>query len=65
MGAVMVNPAPSVAWLANKLAAFELSLEEGALVLPGALTGAVNMQAGDILKAMFSGSLGGVGVKFV
>ncbi len=65
MGAVMGNPAQSVAWLANKLAEFELSLEEGELVLSGALTGAVKMQAGDILKATFGGGLGGVGVKFV
>jgi 2-keto-4-pentenoate hydratase len=54
-----------VAWLANKLAAFELSLEEGELILSGALTGAVHMQAGDVLKATFGGGLGGVGVKFI
>ena len=65
MGAVMGNPAQSVAWLANKLAAFELALEEGELVLSGALTGAVQMQAGDVLKATFGGGLGGVGVKFI
>lgn len=65
MGAVMGNPAQSVAWLANKLAAFELALEEGELVLSGALTGAEQMQAGDVLKATFGGGLGGVGVKFV
>lgn len=65
MGAVMGNPAQSVAWLANKLAAFELALEEGELVLSGALTGAEQMQAGDVLKATFGGGLGGVGVKFI
>lgn len=64
-GAVMGNPAQSVAWLANKLATFELGLEEGELVLSGALTGAVQMRAGDVLKATFGGGLGGVGVKFV
>ncbi len=64
-GAVMGNPAQSVAWLANKLAEVELALEEGELVLSGALTGAVPMQAGDILKATFGGGLGPVGVKFV
>ncbi len=61
----MGNPAQSVAWLANKLAAFELSLEEGELVLSGALTGAEQMHAGDVLKATFGGGLGGVGVKFI
>jgi 2-keto-4-pentenoate hydratase len=64
-GAVMGNPAQSVAWLANKLAEFELALEEGELVLSGALSGAVHMQAGDILKATFGGGLGAVGVRFI
>ncbi len=64
-GAVMGNPAQSVAWLANRLAEVELALEEGDLVLAGALTGAVPMAAGDILTATFGGGLGAVGVKFV
>jgi 2-keto-4-pentenoate hydratase len=64
-GAVMGNPAQSVAWLVNKLAELELALEEGELVLSGALTGAVRMTAGDILKATFGSGLGAVGVKFV
>jgi 2-keto-4-pentenoate hydratase len=64
-GAVLGNPAQSVAWLANKLAEFDLALEEGDLVLSGALTGAVQMQAGDVLKATFGSGLGAVGVKFV
>jgi 2-keto-4-pentenoate hydratase len=63
-GAVLGNPAQSVAWLVNKLAEFELALEEGELVLSGALTGAVRMAPGDILKAAFGGGLGSVGVKF-
>lgn len=64
-GAVLGNPAQSVAWLANKLAEVELALEEGDMVLSGALTGAVQMRAGDILQATFGGGLGGVSVKFV
>jgi 2-keto-4-pentenoate hydratase len=64
-GAVLGNPAQSVAWLVNKLAEVELALEEGEMVLSGALTGAVRMAAGDVLKAAFGGGLGGVGVKFV
>jgi 2-keto-4-pentenoate hydratase len=64
-GAVMGNPAQSVAWLVNKLAELELALEEGELVLSGALTGAVRMTAGDVLKATFGSGLGAVGVKFV
>jgi 2-keto-4-pentenoate hydratase len=34
-------------------------------VLSGALTGAVQMTAGDILTATFGGGLGAVAVKFV
>jgi len=64
-GAVLGNPAQAVAWLANTLAESELTLEEGDLVLSGALTGAVQMAAGDILTATFGGGLGAVGVKFV
>jgi 2-keto-4-pentenoate hydratase len=64
-GAVLGNPAQSVAWLVNKLAEIELALEEGDLVLSGALTGAIQMAAGDVLKATFGGGLGAVGVKFV
>jgi 2-keto-4-pentenoate hydratase len=63
-GAVLGNPAQAVAWLVNKLAEVELALEEGEMVLSGALTGAVRMSAGDVLKATFGGGLGGVGVKF-
>ena len=64
-GAVLGNPAQAVAWLANKLAEFELALEEGELVLSGALTGAIRMASGDILKATFGSGLGAVGVRFV
>lgn len=62
-GAVMGNPAASIAWLANRLAAVGLALEEGELVLTGALVGSIRMAAGDILKATFGGGLGPVGVK--
>ena len=65
IGAVLGNPAQAVAWLTNKLAEVELALEEGDVVLSGALTGAVQMTAGDILTATFGGGLGAVAVKFV
>ena len=64
-GAVLGNPAEAVAWLANKLAEAELALEEGDLVLSGAVIGSVRMAAGDVLKATFGGGLGSVGLKFV
>jgi 2-keto-4-pentenoate hydratase len=63
--AVMGNPAQSVAWLANKLAEAELAVEEGDLVLAGALVGSVRMAAGDVLTATFGGGLGPVEVKFI
>lgn len=64
-GAVMGNPAQAVAWLTNKLAEVELALEEGELVLSGAITGAVRVSAGDIIKATFGSNLGAVGVRFL
>jgi 2-keto-4-pentenoate hydratase len=64
-GAVMGNPAQAVAWLVNKLAEVDLALEEGEMVLSGALTGAVRVAAGDVFKATFGGGLGPVGAKFV
>ncbi len=52
-GAVMGNPAQSVAWLANKLSEVGLALEAGEVVLSGALIGAVKIAASDVLKATF------------
>lgn len=63
-GAVMGHPAQAVAWLANKLAEVEQALEEGELVLSGAVAGAIPMRAGDHLQAMFGSGLGAIGVTF-
>ena len=65
VAAVMGNPAQAVAWLVNALAEVDLALEEGELVLGGAVIGAVPMVAGDVLSAGFGGGLGSVSVKFV
>lgn len=54
----------TLAELADRLAEVELAFEEGDLVLAGALAGAGQMTAGDILTATFGGGLGAVGVKF-
>ena len=62
-GVVMGNPAAAVAWLVNKLAESELSLEEGELVLSGAVIGALPVAAGDVLEATFGGGLGSVGLR--
>lgn len=57
------NPAASVAWLVNKLSEFGISLDEGSIVLSGALTAAQTAAAGDYFLISFQG-LGTVGVKF-
>ncbi len=62
--AVWGHPAASVAWLANRLSAFGISLDEGEIVLSGAVTAAVDAQAGDSFHISFQG-LGTVGVRFV
>jgi 2-keto-4-pentenoate hydratase len=62
-GAVLGNPAASVAWLANKLHEFGVSLEAGHVVMPGACTRAVDVCAGDAVRADFD-VLGHVSVRF-
>jgi 2-keto-4-pentenoate hydratase len=62
--AVLGNPAAAVAWLANRLSAFGIFLEEGEIILSGALTAAIDAQAGDFFHVAFQ-HLGTVGVRFV
>ncbi|MEN6440358.1 MAG: fumarylacetoacetate hydrolase family protein [Syntrophobacter sp.] len=62
--AVMGHPAASVAWLANKLGQFGIALEEGEIILSGAITAAVDARAGDSFLISFQ-ELGTVGVRFV
>lgn len=45
------NPAHCVAWLANKLAEFDIALEAGEVVLSGALSAAVHAHPGDHFRA--------------
>lgn len=61
--AVLGHPAQAVAWLANKLHEFGITLKAGELILPGALTKALPVQSGDQFSAHF-GSLGTVSVTF-
>ncbi|MGG3468673.1 fumarylacetoacetate hydrolase family protein [Neobacillus pocheonensis] len=61
--AVLGHPAQAVAWLANKLHEFGITLKAGELILPGALTKALPVQAGDQFSAHF-GSMGSVSVAF-
>jgi len=61
--AALGHPAHAVAWLANKLSEFGIGLKAGELILPGALSGAVAVNQGDIVTAKFGG-LGSVTVTF-
>ncbi|MFE7277063.1 2-keto-4-pentenoate hydratase [Streptomyces sp. NPDC057623] len=61
---VLGHPAAAVAWLANTLAAFGTALEPGQVVLPGAMTTAPFVSAGQKIEARFGG-LGSVSVTFV
>lgn len=62
-GAVLGNPATAVAWLANKVAAFGVSLEAGHIVLPGSCTRMIPVRPGDVVRADFD-RLGHVTVSF-
>jgi 2-keto-4-pentenoate hydratase len=62
-GAVLGHPAVAVAWLANAVGWFGVSLNAGDIIMPGALCGAVDVGAGDLLRASFDG-LGTVSVRF-
>jgi len=62
--AVWGHPAAAVAWLANKLAAYDIALEPGEIILSGALTAAVDAEAGDVFTVSFH-TLGALNLKFV
>ena len=61
---VLGHPAMAVAWLANKLAPFNATLEPGHMMLSGSFTRPVWAEKGDTLMADF-GPLGTVSVQFV
>jgi 2-keto-4-pentenoate hydratase len=61
--AALGHPAHAVAWLANKLHEFDISLKAGELILPGALCAALTVKEGDTISAHF-GPLGSVSVTF-
>jgi len=61
--AALGNPAHAIAWLANKLHEFGITLKKGELILPGALSAAVPVNAGDRIEAKFGG-IGTVTVHF-
>jgi 2-keto-4-pentenoate hydratase len=62
-GAALGNPVTAVAWLANKLHVLGTVLERGQVVMPGSCTRAVDVAAGDHIRADFD-VLGHVSVSF-
>lgn len=61
---VLGDPSNCVAWLANQMAQFGVSLKAGEIVMSGALSAAVPVQAGDLCTVEFS-ELGACSVRFV
>jgi 2-keto-4-pentenoate hydratase len=61
---VLGHPAIAVAWLANKLADFDLALHPGDIVLSGSLIRMLEVKAGQTVKVTFS-RIGTVGARFV
>ncbi|MFS0777671.1 2-keto-4-pentenoate hydratase [Neobacillus sp. 3P2-tot-E-2] len=61
--AVLGNPAGCVAWLANRLADYDISLKAGEVILSGALSGMVVAKPGETFTARFA-HLGQVSVNF-
>jgi 2-keto-4-pentenoate hydratase len=63
-GAVLGSPLNALVWLANTVGQRGVNLEPGHVILPGSLTPAVPVAAGDSVTATFGG-LGSVSARFV
>lgn len=61
--AVLDHPGHAVAWLANRIAGYDISLSAGDVVLSGSFTAAIHAEPGDTFVADF-GSLGTVSISF-
>lgn len=61
--AVLGNPIEAVAWLANEVGMYDISLNPGDIILSGALSKALPIETGDHFKAEFE-NLGIVSAKF-
>lgn len=61
--AALGNPLRAVAWLANTLAPYDVTLEEGHVVMTGSLHSAFDVHPGDAVRADFD-RLGSVRVRF-
>lgn len=61
---VLNNPANGIAWLTNRLAAQDVALEPGQIILAGSFTRPVDAATGDVFHADY-GPFGSVGCRFV
>lgn len=61
--AVLGSPLNALAWLANTLGPRGVTIEEGEIVIPGSMTSAIGVHAGDTFHIEFS-SLGSVSAHF-
>jgi 2-keto-4-pentenoate hydratase len=61
---VLGNPLNALAWLANHLAARDLGLRAGDLVMSGSISILLRPKAGDVVSARFT-RLGSVSARFV
>jgi 2-keto-4-pentenoate hydratase len=61
--AVLGNPVTAVAWLAEKVGSFGVTLEAGNVILPGSVHRAIDVRPGDAFTAEFDG-LGSVQLAF-
>lgn len=62
--AVLNHPAKGVAWLANKLAPYDITLEPGQIILGGSFTRPVTGKAGDTFHVDYD-ALGSISFRFV
>jgi 2-keto-4-pentenoate hydratase len=62
--AVLGNPVTAIAWLADKVAGFGVTLEAGHVILPGSVHRAVDVRPGDEFVADFEG-FGSVRLNFI
>lgn len=62
--AALGDPVAAVAWLANTLAPYDVTLEEGWFVMTGSLHRAFEVEPGDVVRADFD-RLGSVTTRFV
>ncbi|MGF7446939.1 2-oxo-hepta-3-ene-1,7-dioic acid hydratase, partial [Klebsiella michiganensis] len=61
---VLNHPANGVAWLANKLAPYDVQLEAGQIILGGSITRPVPARKGDTFHVDY-GNMGAISCRFV